>query len=65
MEIKVLQRFINGITECDKILSDIHSKPEFIDRYSPAARDALAGAMIQRKNNLIDQMRNLGVEVDG
>jgi len=59
-----MQRFINAITECDRIIGEINNDPAFTGSYSPAAREALVGSMIERKNNLIEQMRNMGVAIE-
>jgi len=64
MKLQALQRFINAITECDQIIGDINNDLAVSKKYSPSAREALVGAMIERKNNLIEQLRLLGVEID-
>jgi len=69
MDIKTLTRFIKGVEECDRILYMLYSKHTINtdqDSYSPStsAREAMVGAMIERKHSLLEQIRKQGIDVE-
>ena len=64
MELKVIQRFIRAIEECEGVIQDVEKNQGSYGFYSEAVRAAIVGSMIERKNNLIEQMRNMGVAIE-
>ena len=59
MKLNQLQQLVNKLNECD----------EFYERLANMGisfpmRDAMQGAVIERKNNLLEQLRAVGIEVE-
>jgi hypothetical protein len=61
MKLNELKRTITHLEECEELL-----KMEFVkDRaVSVGAKGAISAALLQRKYNLLDKLRNYGVEVE-
>jgi len=70
MNIKELSKFIRAIEECDALIESMLSNNYNISleyqKISPsqAAKDAMVGGLVERKMNLVEAVRRLGVNIE-
>lgn len=58
MKLTELQRRLKQIEDCDDAIAEVRA------RFCGAISNCLIGALIERKNTLIERMREDGVNVD-
>lgn len=66
MNLNKLKSIIDKLDECDSVIAELttyaHRTP--FDGYSQYMKECLHGAVIERRINLLDQMKRQGIEVE-
>lgn len=60
-KIEAVRRILSALDECDNVNEDIEQISE--RDCSRPMKDALLGAVIERRGNLLDQLRRLGLDI--